>query len=68
MYDLINRGDQASNKMRIRRGACNYNTQRVTHTMNHKHRVENKERLGLCGVENMGPRGSKCKFLKSKRK
>jgi hypothetical protein len=51
----------------MRRGDCNYNNQRVTWATNYKNRVENKEELAPCSIENMGPRGPKGKLIKLKR-
>ena len=42
----------------------NYNNQRAINTIQDKRKVENKERLGLCSVRDLGPRGSKDKLFK----
>jgi hypothetical protein len=45
----------------------NYNNQKVTNTAHYKRRVENKERLGWCSVNELGPRGPKGRLIKLKR-
>jgi hypothetical protein len=42
-------------------------TNGYTYTTNYKYKVENKKRLGLCTIENSGPRGSTDKILVLKR-
>ena len=45
----------------------NYNNRGVIYTTKYKQKAEDKRGLGLCSVENLGPRGSKGKLLKLKR-
>ena len=55
------------NKAKTRRKMTSYHNQRVTNATHHTHKVENKERLWLCRIENLGPRGSITKLFELKR-